>query len=273
MGWPFYLEESDMSSTKDLYQDKIFPTTKYGDILVTDYVKGDNIKIKFLNSGFETKVTLSQIKRGTIKDPTVQRSVLYGLGFIDVNYATTKSLTIDGKVIKWMCPYYKKWCSILQRVLRSRKLGTGITICEEWRYLSKFIEWVDAQPNRDWENCEPDKDILFIGNKHYSPETVIFVEKRINIFVLNCGKSRGPYMLGVTYIEDSKINPYRAQINNPFSRKHEYIGLFPTELDAHLAWKAKKLKFAIQLTQDIVDGKVKEALLNYYSENSDLTNI
>lgn len=256
-----------------MYEGKVYPTIKYGDIVITEYKNYSDVRIRFIDSGFETKVTMNQIKRGTIKDLNVRVGVVCGIGLADVNYPVTKTFVMDGKFKKWKCPYYKKWSSILHRVIRGRRLETGITICDEWLYLSNFIKWVDSQPNRDWINCEPDKDILIIGNKHYSPETVIFVEKRINTFVLNCGKTRGPYMLGVIYVKDSKINPYRAQINNPFTKRFEHIGLFPTELEAHLAWKAKKLEFARELAKDIVDDKVREALLNLYSENSDLTNI
>ena len=267
-----------MRSVKDMYQDKIFSTEKFGDILVTEYKNGNNITVKFLNSGFETKVTLSQIKRGKLVDPSVKIRTIHGVGIIDVDYPVVKDQNILGNKKKWFCPYYNKWRGIITRCYSTyykKKSPTyeECTVDPQWLYLSNFIKWVDSQPNKDWQNCELDKDILFVGNKHYSPSTTVFVDHSINSFILNCGASRGSLMLGVTKNVNSKTNPYRAQVQNPFTKKRVALGCFPTEIQAHLAWKNKKLEYAKQLAVNIDDLIVKNALVNYFSEDSDLTDI
>ena len=96
-------------------------------------------------------------------------------------------------------------------------------------------------------NSEPDKDFLFQGNKHYSPKTVVFVSGKVNNFITDCGRSRGECMIGVCYKpKQSKKNPYEAKCRDPFGGSR-YIGLFPTELEAHKAWQAKKHEYACML--------------------------
>ena len=205
--------------------------------------------------------------------------LIYGWGINDVNYSITKSETINGKNTKvWVCPYYSKWSGMIERCFdikyqEKKPTYRDCTICEEWKYLSNFIKWVDSQPNKDWVNCEPDKDILFQGNKHYSPETVVFVSRQINNFLTDSGKIRGAHMIGVSYIpQGSEKNPYRSECNNPFKRKGRYLGIYPTELEAHLAWQAKKHEYACALADLQDDPRVAQALRERYAPDKDWTN-
>ena len=57
------------------------------------------------------------------------------------------------------------------------------TVCDEWLDNKKlFYEWVDHNfyEIEGESTVELDKDILVPGNKVYSPDTCIFVPKRIN---------------------------------------------------------------------------------------------
>lgn len=209
------------------------------------------------------------IKKGKLK---------YGWGIKDVDYLAHKYEKIEGKHrLIWICPYYRKWNSMIQRCFCPRsleKLPTykGCTICDEWKYLSNFIKWVDAQPNRDWQVCNLDKDFLFEGNKHYGPESVVFISGRLNTFIINRGNDRGSYMLGVAYTPDkSKRNPFQAKCSNPFTGKVEYLGYFPTELEAHLAWKAKKHDLARLYAKLQTDDRVIKRLYEMYALDTDWT--
>jgi len=60
-------------------------------------------------------------------------------------------------------------------------------ICDEWLNFQVFAEWYD---NNFYEvptlgRMHIDKDILYPGNKIYSPETCIFVPQRINMLFVN----------------------------------------------------------------------------------------
>jgi hypothetical protein len=126
--------------------------------------------------------------------------------------------------------------------------------------LSNFIKWVDSQPNRDWKNCQLDKDLLLKGNKIYSPETCVFIDRNINNFLIDRKNFRGKYLLGVSYHNGR----YRSRCNNPFTGSEMFIGNFDTEMEAHLAWKSQKHEFACMLADSQKDPRVVNALCNFY---------
>lgn len=210
-----------------------------------------------------------------------KNKLVYGWGVNDVDYDVRKYEELpkvnDKRKRKqiWTCPYYKKWKSMLERCFCPKyqeKYPTykGCTICEEWKYLSNFIKWADSQPNRDWQNCEPDKDFLSFGNKHYSPETVVFIPKNVNLFIGNSGKARGDYMIGVCYLPELKKNLYRARCSDPFGGS-EHTGYYRTELEAHKAWQAKKHEYALQLSDLQQDERIASRLREMYAPDKDWT--
>lgn len=206
--------------------------------------------------------------------------LIQGWGIKDINYNVYITEVINGRQHKvWTCPYYKDWCSMLERCF-SKKTHTrqptykDCTVCEEWKYLSNFIKWVENQPNKDWENCQLDKDFLSNGNKHYSPETVVYVPSSLNTFVLDAKAARkrdGAVMLGVIKRSCSTITRYEATCRNPFTKKGEYLGRFDTELEAHLTWKAKKHEHSLRLACLQSDPRVVKLLQEKYAPNTDLT--
>ena len=209
-----------------------------------------------------------------------KNKLIFGWGVNDVDYEVTKHKElpkVDGKRRQkevWRCPYYRKWKEILRRCFclkfqENKPTYKGCTVTKDWKHLSDFIKWVDSQPNRDWVNCEPDKDFLSVGNKHYSPETVVFISSEVSKFITNSGRSRGDYMIGVC-TSNRKKNPYRALCSNPFGGSG-YIGMFPTEIEAHLAWQAKKHELALQLSYLQTDERIASRLREMYALDKDWT--
>jgi hypothetical protein len=146
--------------------------------------------------------------------------------------------------------------------LKRNPTYNGCTVCEEWLTFSNFKAWMETQ---DWEGKHLDKDILCEGNKVYCPEYCVFVTKLTNTFILDSKKVRGEYMLGVFFHKRDKV--YVAQCNNTFGitkNQNRYLGYFETELEAHLAWKAKKHEYACRLAELQDDPRVAEALVNMY---------
>lgn len=206
------------------------------------------------------------------------KPTIYGFGINDVNYKVTVKKVINGRQKQlWVCPYYIDWYNIIRRCFDNKFHVTkptyiGCNICEEWRHFSNFIKWVDSQPNRDWQNCQPDKDILMYGNKHYGPETVVYVPAKLNTFVNDLSHVRGNTMIGAFCALPTMKNPYSARCSNPSTGKSEYIGLFPTELEAHKAWQAKKHEYACLLANQQQDPRVAKALRERYAPDKDWTN-
>lgn len=254
---------------------EVFKSTRCGDFIVKDYESSYRVTIQFIQSGFTKVVSQKQIREGCIKDPSI--ASVYGWGINDVNYNVTKIDVLNNKPENfWMCPYYRKWVGVLKRCFdlkMHRRLPTykDCTTCEDWRYFSNFIKWVDSQPNRNWEGCELDKDLLIEGNKHYSPETAVFIANTVNGFIIDSG-NRGDCLLGVLYRPNkSSINPYYAQCSNPFTGKRGHLGVFPTELEAHKAWQTKKHEYACALADLQDDLRVADALRQRYSPDKDWT--
>lgn len=205
------------------------------------------------------------------------RDKVQGFGVNDAGYPTSTSEKIDGKFVKaWRCPIYCFWARMLERCFSHKKkirhpTYRDCTICEDWKYFSNFRRWVlEEQPNKDWMDCELDKDLLITNNKYYGPETCAFVSKKVNNFLLSNTISRGDSMIGVSWhIRDKK---FRASCKNPFTGRCTHVGYFTNELDAHKAWQAKKHEYACQLADLQDDPRVAKALRERYAPDKDWTN-
>ena len=209
--------------------------------------------------------------------------LVHGWGINDVDYAvsiTKETSKINGKRkhdILWVCPYYTDWRNMLLRVLSPKyhKIGYSYYNCaifEEWKYFSNFIKWVDSQPNRDWQNCSLDKDLLVLHNKVYSPETCAYIPTFLNSFLVEGQNRRGRYMLGTSLKKTSKVRPFQSHCSDPFKEQNTYIGTFATELEAHKAWQAKKHEYACQLADLQDDIRVADALRQRYAPDKDWSN-
>ena len=198
-----------------------------------------------------------------------------GVGVNDAEYVVMKNETIgyfDGKrkqKLVWSCPYYIRWKNMLTRCY-SKKLQVnrptyiGCTVHHDWLYLSNFIKWVDQQPNRDWIDCNLDKDFIVEGNKIYSPDTCVFINSRVNLFITDSSASRGNYLIGVCW--NKGTNKFVAYCCDPFKVNRKYVGAFDTELEAHLAWKVRKHEYALQLADLQADERVAEVLRTKYKD-------
>lgn len=196
--------------------------------------------------------------------------LVVGIGINDSDYPVTIN---DGNKQLWMCPYYEDWKNVLHRCYskkswKKRPTYIGCEVCDDWKLFSNFRRWVDEQPNRDWQNCQLDKDLLGDG-KLYSPETCVYIPQEVNKFIIDHNKRSGKYMIGVNlYIGHNNRISYMARCSNPNTGEREYLGLFPTEMEAHIAWRNKKRDMALSLAEKQEDPRVKKFLLNMYVEKS-----
>ena len=201
--------------------------------------------------------------------------LVYGWGVNDLDREVQKFVFVDGKhKVVWSCPYYNDWRHMLERCLNKNyqeKYPTykGCTVCEEWKYLSNFIKWVDSQPNKDWQNCVLDKDLLSKEGRHYSPENCAYISGMLNGFLIDSKRRRGKSMIGACK-NNGQVN-YVAQCRNPLLVRQEYLGRFTTELEAHRAWQTKKHEIACILANRQEDERVAKALRERYAPDKDWT--
>lgn len=194
------------------------------------------------------------------------------MGLNDADYAVTKYETVGyvgGKQKQktvWRCTYYQTWVSMMSRCysakFQERKPAyKGCSVATEWHLFSNFKAWMEKQ---QWEGLQLDKDLLFEGNKVYSPEACVFVTQAVNNFTIDCGSARGKWLIGACWNKPAK--KFQANCSNPFDNKKEYLGLFTCEQEAHEAWLKRKLEIAHELAAIQTDPRVAEALINRYSK-------
>lgn len=188
--------------------------------------------------------------------------LVQGVGVNDADYSVYRKES--GKIV-WTCPYYQTWKSMLVRAYSNKykqiqPTYQDVTVCEEWHSFMCFRVWMMEQ---DWKGKHLDKDILFQGNKVYSPDTCAFVDGVVNTFINELAAARGEWPLGVCWKEPNR--KFQGYCRNPFTKKIEYLGLFTCPNQAHQAWKARKHELACQLADIQTDKRVAEVLRIRYN--------
>ncbi|AUR92613.1 winged helix-turn-helix DNA-binding domain protein [Vibrio phage 1.174.O._10N.261.55.A8] len=143
-------------------------TNKHGKLEVVEYADATNVRVKFVDNGYETTARAADIRNGNVKD--YMSPSVYGVGFM--GKGGFKSI-LRGIVTK----EYKTWVNMLGRCY-DQKYQTrcptyvGCSVCKEWHNFQNFAEWMATQ---DHDGKQLDKDIKVEGNKVYSPDTCTFV--------------------------------------------------------------------------------------------------
>ena len=152
----------------------------------------------------------------------------------------------------------QRWNAILQRCYKPfgktiKKIYNGCEVCEEWRYFPKFKEWFNLNYIKGWEI---DKDVLFKGNKLYSPETCCFLPKEVNsFFTIKRRRKKGNLPLGV-FKQDKRF----------FVVNKDKRIFFNSEKEAYDFYVKTKNKHAIELAEKykgIIDDRVYNILINF----------
>lgn len=157
---------------------------------IIEYKNTSNITVEFQDEyKFRKKTTYSNFKMGTVKNP--YDKTIFGIACLgDGKYGT-------GKNSRGKRDTYLNWIAMLQRcyVDMDGKYPAyyGIaTVCDAWLNYQNFAEWYENNyyeiPN---ERLHIDKDILYKGNKIYSPETCMLIPQTINeVFRENSKKAK-----------------------------------------------------------------------------------
>lgn len=185
--------------------------------------------------------------------------LIYGVGINDVYLSGNRDV-------------YERWKRMLSRcydkaVLAKQPSYVGCYICDDWRYFSKFKAWYEQHSKPKYA---VDKDILFKGNKCYSPETCCCVPPEINALFTKSNRTRGAYPIGV-YL-DKKSGKFLASIHK-YGRLKK-LGRFATPQDAFVAYKAAKEDYIKEIAQKYyangeIEKRVYDALMKYEVEITD----
>lgn len=256
-----------LAKNKLEYEGKGFVSNNYGTFTVINYVNKNNILIKFNQTGYEIRVSLSQIKTGSIKDRMFPKVIGVGV----VGDSITK---VNGENTK----EYRLWRGVLERCYNPKKhlkspTYVGCTVSDSFKHFHLFVNWCNNQIgfnslDEEGRCFHLDKDILVKGNKLYSEDTCSFVPAEINTLFCKANKTRGRYPIGVYY--DKSRDNFQAYVRVKGKRKS--LGRYNTIEEAFLAYKQAKEAYIKELAnkwKDVIDPRVYEALINYQVEITD----
>lgn len=193
----------------------------------------------------------------------MKKRIVKKVGVLDADYPLTKYQYTNGtKKRVWICPYYSRWCNMLDRcyTATNKPTYTNCTVCEEWLTFSNFKAWMMTQ---QWKGLHLDKDFLIENNQVYGPNTCLFIEAKINTFITDNAINRNG-LIGAWY--DVKRESYLAQCRDPFTGKKKFLGRYPSDLEAHKAWKEQKHIFACALASSQSNKQVARLLTTKYKD-------
>ena len=240
---------------------------------VIDYIDSNNVIVEFQDAYKEiVRCNWNSFVSGSIKNHYAP--FVCGVGMSGSKYPTV----VNGKRTK----EYLAWNSMLTRCYTKTIVNNEnyysryekVEVCDDWLLFEKFYEWIHEQENfSKWlsgDKWEIDKDILFKGNKIYSPDTCVLVPHNINSLFIKSNKARGKYPIGVTY--KTRDGVFEAQCN--VNGKETYIGRFHDEYSAFLAYKKYKESLIKQIAQEEFDKcnitkECYEAMMRYEVEITD----
>ena len=235
----------------------IFSTNNSGNCVVVNYTNYDDVTVKFVETGYETKTRMDNLKLGKVKD--YLHPSIYGKGILGEGFKQSDSQSYS----------FQLWKNMLKRCYSevSFKKSPSYEQCltsETFNHYQQFKTWCNQQLGFGNTGWELDKDILVKGNKVYSEDTCCFVPKEINLLLVKHDKGRGNYSLGVDYHKSRK--QFRARCSD------KHLGWFNTEIEAFNAYKTAKEDYIKSLAnkwKDQIDPKVYDALMKYEVEITD----
>jgi|688.fasta_scaffold786719_1 hypothetical protein len=184
------------------------------------------------------------------------KKLVLGIGINDADYMVQN--IVNGK--KLYCHFHATWSSMLKRCYSKsfqerRPTYKGCSVCDEWLTFSNFKKWMK---NQDYEGKQLDKDIIFSGNKEYSPISCVFVHRNLNMILCDAAAKRGSYPIGASWC--GRNGKFLSQIVSSGKRKH--LGYFETYFHAHQAWQHAKKELIYSAAFEQEDEQVKNALLS-----------
>lgn len=137
---------------------------------------GITYAIRFVNTGTIRSVLVSNISKGTIKDPNAR--TVFGQGYIGFGpYKTKKGSKMTREHTLWFCMLRRCYSGY-----DTNEIGE-VEVCERWKCFQNFCEDITQIPGYDkWlagESYSLDKDK--VGNSQlYSANTCVFISASEN---------------------------------------------------------------------------------------------
>ncbi|MBK5239803.1 hypothetical protein [Clostridium sp.] len=146
----------------------------------------------------------------------------------------------------------------------------GCSVSLDFIHFQDYAQWYTENYYKvPGQRMELDKDILMKGNKTYSPSTCVLVPQAINSLLLKSDKTRGKWLIGVTW--NKAHNKFESRCRNG-KGKRLFLGYYNTEIEAYLSY-VKEKEIQIKLRADefslYLPMKVYTSLINYKVDIND----
>lgn len=216
--------------------------------------------VMFEDGSLSEKVTYNQLKLGNVKNPN-HKSV-FGIGCVGNGRYKAK---INNELTK----SYQTWYDMLRRCyspvsLQKRPTYKGCSVHGIWLNYQVFAEWFENNYIEGW--CL-DKDVLFKGNKIYSPTRCCFIPNEINVLFNKSLKTRGNSCIGVFY--NKTTDNFRAAISK--NGKRHCLGIHTTKQNAFNAYKSAKEKHIKKVADKYREVLIDEVYYSMYSYQVEIT--
>ena len=226
---------------------KLYKTNKHGNVIILEYISSAEVKVKFVNTGFTTTTSMSNVRRGVVKD-RLSPSV-YGVGVIGTS--TTKK---DGIALT----EYKIWNGMMRRCYnqKCKNLKSTYLNCstsDNFKNFTFFEKWANLQVGFD-KSFDLDKDILGCGSV-YHEDICVFVPREINLLFTDRNKNAK----GVSF--NRQVGKFSSQICD--GNGNRFLGYFENETvakDVYTKEKIKRVEFLIEMYKERIDPRVCKKL-------------
>jgi hypothetical protein len=179
-------------------------------------------------------------KKGAVQNP--YDITVYDVGYLGVGRFNAGENATHSKA-------YRYWNVLLERCYdekfhEAHPMYKDCYVCEKWHCFQNFAEWFYKNYYEIGEGrMHLDKDIIFEGNKEYSPSKCIFVPQRINMIFMTRSKSNnlptGIYKTKST--ERYSVN-YNGSSYGTYNTLDEAINIYNDQKRKHIKQVAFEYK-------------------------------
>lgn len=150
----------------------LYSTSQSGMIKIVKYNSWADVRVRFLDTGYETTTRAGSARRGIVKDK-LKKSV-YGVGYVgDGRHKTSKNSKDTKQYSAWRHMIGRCYDEATQNKHPTYK---GCTVCDEWHNFQLFADWYELTYPKDGLEYAIDKDIMSInGVRVYSKSTCCWV--------------------------------------------------------------------------------------------------
>lgn len=249
----------------DVSLGSVFDTENFGSYTVVKINHCNDILIQFHNTGYLRKTSTREMSSGKIKD-LLARTVK-GVGFIGGDKYQTSYKRKGCK--RKPTPAYTSWACRFKSCYADYEGGhiyDGVTICDEWHNFQNFAKWYYEQVSLYGRGGVVDKDLLYLGNKVYGPNTCCYMPQAVNtLFACKGSGISGAALHKVSGLWRAAVSVGLSELTKDGIRKAKHLGCFKQKQDAVEAYVVAKTLHVREVVLKYQDRLAPELFYKLYT--------